>query len=66
MNKSNFFVLFSQLCTSAILFIVDIHNKFYRILPYKAERNLFTYRSLQAALSEAQAVLRRGPGLLLL
>ena len=26
MNKLNFFVLFSQLSTSALLFIVDIHN----------------------------------------
>ena len=26
MNKPNFFVLFSQLSTSALLFIVDIHN----------------------------------------
>ena len=26
MNNLNFFVLFSQLSTSALLFIVDIHN----------------------------------------
>ena len=26
MNKANFFVLFSQLSNSALLFIVDIHN----------------------------------------
>ena len=26
MNKTNFFVLFSQLSISALLFIVDIHN----------------------------------------